>query len=158
MVAAAAAGLGQRLVAGDDQGLLCLRRVREAGHAHGHRETQILPLVHDDLRRALAPQAFHARMGGGQAHARKAETDKNRVKMIAIEFLKDLKKEKLKVEQWADKSITAAAVFNAVSNSLYEKLPYPTYQSMDVDLKTNLVYEHLKHQYYGGGVSIYGMY
>ena len=86
------------------------------------------------------------------------ETDKNRVKIIAIDLLKELKKEKLKVEQWADKSITAAAVFNTVSNSLYEKLPYPTYQSVDVDLKTNLVYEHLKHQYFGGGVSIYGMY
>jgi len=39
-----------------------------------------------------------------------------------------------------------------------ELLPYPTYQTDDVDLKTNLVYEHIKHQYFGGGVSIYGHY
>ena len=84
--------------------------------------------------------------------------DKNQVKTIAIELLDELKKEKLKVEQWADKSITAAAVFNTVSKTLFELLPYPTYQTDDVDLKTNLVYEHLKHQYFGGGVSIYGRY
>jgi sugar phosphate isomerase/epimerase len=66
--------------------------------------------------------------------------------------------EKLKVEQWADKSVTAAAVFNTVSKTLFETLPYPTYQTDDIDLKTNLVYEHLKHQYFGGGMSIYGQY
>ena len=86
------------------------------------------------------------------------ETDKKQVKKIAIELLEDLKKEKLKVEQWADKSTTAAAVFNTVSKTLFEMLPYPTYQTNDVDLKTNLIYEHLKHQYFGGGVSIYGEY
>jgi type I restriction enzyme R subunit len=37
-------------------------------------------------------------------------------------------------------------------------LPYPTYQTDEVDLKTNQVYEHLKQQYFGGGVSIYGSY
>jgi type I restriction-modification system DNA methylase subunit len=33
---------------------------------------------------------------------------------------------------------------------------YPTYQTEDIDLKTNLVFEHLKHQYFRGGMSIYG--
>ena len=77
---------------------------------------------------------------------------------VAIELLDELKKEKLKVEQWADKSLTAAAVFNYVSNTLYEVLPYPTYETDDIDIKTNLVYEHLKKQYYGGGMSVYGHY
>ncbi|MFM2394498.1 MAG: hypothetical protein RLZZ546_2480 [Bacteroidota bacterium] len=27
-----------------------------------------------------------------------------------------------------------------------------------IDLKTNLVFDHLKNQYFGGGVSIYGTY
>ncbi len=62
------------------------------------------------------------------------------------------------MEQWAEKSVTAAAVFNAVSKTLFESLPYPTYQTNEIDLKTNLVYEHLKQQYYGGGASIYGSY
>ncbi|HCE56610.1 MAG TPA: type I restriction endonuclease subunit R [Prolixibacteraceae bacterium] len=85
-------------------------------------------------------------------------SDKKKIKEIAIELLEELKKDKLQVEQWSEKSTTAAAVFNVVSKTLFESLPYPTYQSDDVDLKTNLVFEHLKHQYYGGGVSIYGEY
>ncbi|AEI49871.1 type I restriction endonuclease subunit R [Runella slithyformis] len=87
-----------------------------------------------------------------------SKSDKEKVKEIAIELLDELKKEKLKVEQWADKSVTAAAVFNIVSKTLFEALPYPTYENDDIDLKTNLVYTHIKHQYYGGGVSIYGRY
>jgi type I restriction enzyme R subunit len=86
------------------------------------------------------------------------EKEKDKIKKISVELLDELKEEKLKVEQWADKSVTAAAVFNAVSNTLFEALPYPTYQPDDIDLKTSLVYEHLKNQYFGGGMSIYGKY
>ena len=86
-----------------------------------------------------------------------SESDKNKIKEIAIELLKELKQEKLKVEHWSDKSVTAAAVYNSVNKTLFESLPYPTYQTDDIDLKTNLV-EHLKQQYFGGGMSIYGPY
>lgn len=86
------------------------------------------------------------------------EKEKNAIKKIAVELLDDLKKEKLKVEQWSDKSITAAAVFNTVNKMLFETLPYPTYQIDDIDLRTNLVYEHLKLQYFGAGRSVYGAY
>lgn len=92
-------------------------------------------------------------------HGKKLEEkEKNEIKIISIELLEKLKQEKLKVERWADKSVTAAAVYNYVNKTLFEVLPYPTYQTDDIDLKTNLVYEHLKHQYFGGGVSIYGHY
>lgn len=87
-----------------------------------------------------------------------SEPDKMKVKEIAVELLEELKKDKLKVEQWADKSTTAAAVFNLVNKTLFETLPYPTYETDDIDVKTNLVYEHLKQQYFGGGMSIYGRY
>lgn len=87
-----------------------------------------------------------------------SDSDKKKVKEIAIELLEDLKTDKLKVELWADKSVTAAAVYNAVNKTLFELLPYPTYETDDVDLKTNLIYEHLKQQYYGGGKSVYGSY
>ncbi|MDP9229795.1 MAG: hypothetical protein M3O67_03865, partial [Bacteroidota bacterium] len=86
------------------------------------------------------------------------ESDKKRVKEIAIELLEELKKEKLKVDKVWQKSETAAAVFTAVNKLLFEKLPYPSYQTDDIDLKTNLVYNHLRHQYYGGGMSVYGAY
>jgi type I restriction enzyme R subunit len=84
--------------------------------------------------------------------------DKKKIKEIAIELLAELKKEKLKIDQWAEKSVTAAAVFNYVNKTLFEVLPYPTYETDDIDLKTNLVYQHLKQQYYGGGLSVYGPY
>jgi type I restriction enzyme R subunit len=80
------------------------------------------------------------------------------IKKISVDLLAELKKEKLKVDQWSDKYVTAAAVFNFVNKTLFDVLPYPTYQTDDIDVKTNLVYEHLKHQYFGGGVSIYGRY
>ncbi len=86
------------------------------------------------------------------------EKEKKEIKKISIKLLEELKKDKLRVDQWADKSVTAAAVFNKVSKTLFETLPYPTYQTDDIDLRTNLVYEHLKHQYFGGGMSIYGKY
>jgi type I restriction enzyme R subunit len=86
------------------------------------------------------------------------EKEKNEIKKVSIELLEELKKEKLRVDQWADKSVTAAAVFNYVNKTLFEVLPYPTYQTDDIDLRTNLIYEHLKHQYFGGGMSIYGSY
>jgi type I restriction enzyme, R subunit len=84
--------------------------------------------------------------------------DKVTIKNLSIELLLDLKKEKLRVELWSEKSVTAAAVFNTVSKTLFEVLPHPIYQSNDIDLKTQLVYAHLKQQYFGGGVSIYGAY
>lgn len=86
------------------------------------------------------------------------EEEKNKIKKIAIALLDDLKKDKLKVEQWSEKTLTAAAVFNTVNNTLFEALPYPTYQTDDIGLRANLVYEHLKSQYFGGGRSIYGQY
>jgi type I restriction enzyme R subunit len=92
-------------------------------------------------------------------HGKKLEEkEKKEIKKISVELLDELKKEKLKVEQWADKTVTAAAVFNFVSKTLFEVLPYPTYQTDEIDLKTNLVYEHLKNQYFGAGMSIYGQY
>jgi len=92
-------------------------------------------------------------------HGKKLEEkEKNEIKKISIELIEELKREKLKVEQWADKSVTAAAVFNTVSKTLFETLPYPAYETDDIDLKTTVVYEHLKRQYFGGGMSIYGRY
>jgi len=86
------------------------------------------------------------------------EKEKDEIKKISIELLAELKKEKLRVDQCFDKSLTAAAIFNYVNKMLFEVLPYPKYKTDDIDLKTNLVYDHLKHQYYGGGKSIYGQF
>ena len=84
--------------------------------------------------------------------------EKAKIKKLSVELLEELKKEKLQVEQVWDKAPTSAAVYNYVNKTLFEDLPYPTYQNDDIDLMTNLVYEHLKNQYYGGGNSVYGKY
>ncbi len=86
------------------------------------------------------------------------EKEKNEIKQLSVELLEVLKIEKLKVEKWADKMETSAAVFNYVNKKLFEVLPYPIYQTDDIDLKTQLVYNHLKNQYWGSGQSIYGAY
>lgn len=81
------------------------------------------------------------------------EKEKNEIKKISIQLL-----EELKIERWSEKTETVAAIYKFVNDKLFVTLPYPTYQTDDIDLKTNLVYEHLKHQYFGGGVSVYGVY
>jgi type I restriction enzyme R subunit len=92
-------------------------------------------------------------------HGKKLEEkEKNEIKKISVELLDELKKDKLKVVQVWEKAETTAALYKYVNDTLFAKLPYPTYETDDIDLKTNLVYEHLKHQYYGGGISIYGQY
>ena len=92
-------------------------------------------------------------------HGKELDKDeKAEIKKISVELLDELKKEKLQVEQIWDKAPTSAAIYNYVNKTLFEVLPYPTYQNDDIDLMTNLVYEHLKNQYYGGGNSVYGRY
>jgi type I restriction enzyme R subunit len=92
-------------------------------------------------------------------HGKELDKDeKAEIKKISVELLDELKKEKLQVEQIWDKAPTSAAVYNYVNKTLFAVLPYPTYQNDDIDLMTNLVYEHLKNQYYGGGNSVYGKY
>ncbi len=89
-------------------------------------------------------------------HGKKLEEkEKNKIKKISIELLDELKKEKLKVEQWAYKSVTVAAVFNMVYDILFKGLPCPTYQAEDIEKRTESVCKHLKRQYFGGGMSIY---
>ena len=85
-----------------------------------------------------------------------SENEKKEIKKISVQLLEELKKDKLRVESWSDKALTAASVYNIVNKTLFESLPYPTYRSQDVDLKTNQIFEHLRHQYADGGVRIYG--
>ncbi len=84
--------------------------------------------------------------------------ERNKIKKVAIDLLDELKREKLRVEKWSDKTLTSAAVYNTVSNTLFGSLPHPTYQQDDIELKTNLVFQHLRMQYFGGGMSVYGEY
>jgi type I restriction enzyme R subunit len=84
--------------------------------------------------------------------------ERNEIKRLSINLLNELKSDKLKVERWSEKTETSAAVSKYIKDNLYLFLPYPTYEETDIDLKSNLVYQHLRSQYYGGGNSVYGMY
>lgn len=84
-------------------------------------------------------------------------SEKKKVKEIAIELLDDLKKEKLKVPNVWEKSETTAAVFNYVNNTLFNSLP-DSYEKEEIDEKTIRLFDHLRHQYYGNGISVYGEY
>jgi type I restriction enzyme R subunit len=86
------------------------------------------------------------------------EAEKKEVKNISVALLEELKKDKLNIDQWWEKIETSAAVYKYVNDSLFQVLPYPTYEETDIDTKTNLVFEHLKSQYFGGGRSVYSGY
>src|SRR5690606_5632745 len=74
-------------------------------------------------------------------HGKKLEEkEKNEIKKISIELIEELKREKMKDEQWTDKSLTSATVINTVSKKIFETLPYPAYETDDIDLKTTVVY------------------
>ena len=87
-----------------------------------------------------------------------SNAEKKEIKNISVQLLDELKKDKLNIELWWEKTETSAAVYKIVNDSLFQVLPYPTYEQTDIDLKTNLVFEHLKSQYHGGGRSVYGGY
>jgi type I restriction enzyme R subunit len=87
-----------------------------------------------------------------------SDKEKKAIKELSVKLLNELKSDKLKVERWSEKTETSAAVSKYIKDNLYLLLPYPTYAETDIDLKSNLVYQHLRSQYYGGGNSIYGAY
>lgn len=70
--------------------------------------------------------------------------EKSNVKEIARELLDSLLENQLKVNQWLRKPQTAAAVKKVVNDLLFEKLPFPTYSEVDIDLKSEKVFQHLK--------------
>ncbi len=80
--------------------------------------------------------------------------EKEAIKKISIDLPEELKKEKLQIEIWQDKSATKAAVNILISIMLYQYLPYPTYKNDDINLKTGTIFDHLKTRYFGGSVSV----
>ena len=64
-------------------------------------------------------------------------------------MLSELKREKLRVEMWSEKSETAAAIYRFVNDTLFQSLPYPAYSENEITNKTVLLFDHLKTQYSG---------
>ena len=76
--------------------------------------------------------------------------DKEAVKKVSIELLTKLKQEKLNIEKWAEKTQISAAIQKEIYDYLYGNLPETTYAIPEIDVKTNLVYEHIRNTYQRG--------
>lgn len=85
-------------------------------------------------------------------------TDKERdeVKKVSKQTLEVLKAEKLKVERWRESTQLRAQVKTTIYDTLLW-LPQEPYSENEVDEKTNVIYQHIFTNYYGGGKSIYNV-
>ena len=73
-----------------------------------------------------------------------------RIKEVAVELLKTLKEEKLKIDHWRDKESSRDAVRIAIYDFLYRTesgLPMDSYSEEDVKGKTEDVYRHVYRVY-----------
>ncbi len=83
------------------------------------------------------------------------ETDE--VKKVSKQTLETLKTEKLKVERWRESTQLKAQIKTAIYDMLLW-LPQKPYSEKEVAEKTNMIYQHIVTNYYGGGRSIYNVY
>ena len=72
------------------------------------------------------------------------------IKEVAVELLRTLKAENLKIHDWRDKEATRDAVKNEIRDFLWDDqtgLPDPAYSDSDVDAKTEAVFRHIHYAY-----------
>ena len=76
--------------------------------------------------------------------------ERERIKQVAVELLKTLKAEKLRVDQWRDKESTRDAVRVVIYNFLWDDaigLPSDCYLEAEVECKTDDVFRHVFRAY-----------
>jgi type I restriction enzyme R subunit len=85
-------------------------------------------------------------------------TDKERdeVKKVAKKTLETLKAEILKVERYRESTQLKAKVKTTIYDTLLW-LPQEPYSENEVEEKTNIIYQHIYTNYYGGGKSVYNV-
>jgi len=72
--------------------------------------------------------------------------DIKHIKIVAVELLATLKKEKLKIDHWRDKEATRDSVKITIHNYLWRDdigLPFPTFSETDVTEKIAAVFAHV---------------
>ena len=85
-----------------------------------------------------------------------SDKERDDVKKVSKDTLEALKTEKLKVERWRESTQLRAQIKIAIYNTLL-CLPQKPYSENEVDEKTNVIYQHIFTNYYGGGKSIYNV-
>ena len=76
--------------------------------------------------------------------------DRNKLKTLAKELLATLKKEKLRVHNWREKEATKAEVKTFIRDFLWNEqtgLPIDAFTEEEVDLKADIVFDHIFKQY-----------
>ncbi len=73
--------------------------------------------------------------------------DRNKIKKTAVILLETLKKEQLGVDNWREKTATAAGVRSYIYDYLFVSLPVESYSDVEVDEKTEFVFNHIYQQY-----------
>ncbi|MBW8050732.1 MAG: type I restriction endonuclease subunit R [Cytophagales bacterium] len=76
------------------------------------------------------------------------------VKKVAVETLKKLKEEKLKIERWRESRQISSQIWQTINDYLLN-LPMKTYSDDDVNEKTVSVYQHIYSNYPGGNYNAY---
>ncbi|HHC25060.1 MAG TPA: hypothetical protein ENK58_06565 [Desulfobacterales bacterium] len=61
--------------------------------------------------------------------------------------METLKKEQLGVDNWREKTATAAGVRSYIYDYLFVSLPVESYSDVEVDEKTEFVFNHIYQQY-----------
>ena len=76
--------------------------------------------------------------------------DIKRIKQVAVELIEVLKTEKLKIDHWRDKESTRDSVRVTIRDYLWSDetgLPVDSYTEVDVDLKTEEIFQHIFYAY-----------
>ena len=75
-----------------------------------------------------------------------SDKEKAKVKEAAQKLLERLKENEFKVDRWAEKTQTSAAVKKVIEDYLFQTLPSPSYDA-DIQIKTDLLFNDFKGRY-----------
>jgi type I restriction enzyme R subunit len=75
-----------------------------------------------------------------------SDKEKAKIKEAARKLLERLKENEFKIDRWAEKTQTSAAVRKVIEDYLYLELPSPSYDN-DVSLKADILFNDFKERY-----------
>ncbi len=78
-----------------------------------------------------------------------SDKEKAELKEIAKQLLERLKANEFRVVNWFEKEQTKSAVRVVINNLLFDKLPYPTFEDRDIEVKTEVLFDFFKRRYDG---------
>ena len=75
---------------------------------------------------------------------------------MSKQTLEKLKEEKLKIERWRESTQLRAQVKTTIYDTLLW-LPQEPYPEKEIEERTNVIYQHIYTNYFGGGKSVYNI-